>query len=41
VVPGKLAVAAFSPRLNQAGNRVRIMRAIEYVSGRLKLGLFQ
>ncbi len=41
VVPGKLAVAAFSPRLNQAGNSVRAMRAIEYVSQRLGLGLFQ
>jgi glutaminase len=41
VVPEKLAVAAFSPRLNQAGNSVRAMRAIEYVSQRLGLGLFQ
>jgi glutaminase len=41
VAPGKLAVAAFSPRLNQAGNSVRAMRAIEYVSDRLGLGLFQ
>ena len=41
VVPGKMAVAAFSPRLNQAGNNVRAMRAIEYVSERLGLGLFQ
>jgi len=41
VVPGKLAVAAFSPRLNQAGNSVRAMRAIAHVSDRLGLGLFQ
>jgi glutaminase len=41
VAPGKLAVAAFSPRLNQAGNSVRAMRAIEYVSQRLGLGLFE
>ncbi|TYT75928.1 glutaminase A [Desulfobotulus mexicanus] len=41
VVPGEMAVAAFSPRLNQAGNSVRAMRAIEYVSQRLGLGLFQ
>ncbi|PTN32683.1 glutaminase [Desulfonatronum sp. SC1] len=36
-----MAVAAFSPRLNQADNSVRAMRAIEYVSQRLGLGLFQ
>jgi glutaminase len=41
VVPGKLAVAAFSPRLNQAGNSVRAMRAIAHVSQRLGLGLFE
>jgi glutaminase len=41
VVPGKLALAAFSPRLDQAGNSVRAMRAIAYVSQRLGLGLFE
>lgn len=41
VAPGKLAVAAFSPRLNQAGNSVRAMRAIEYLAHRLGLGHFQ
>ncbi|WPL19874.1 Glutaminase 1 [Thiorhodovibrio winogradskyi] len=41
VAPAKLAVAAFSPRLNQSGNSIRAMRAIAYVSQRLGLGLFQ
>lgn len=41
VVPGKMAIVGFSPRLNQAGNSVRAMRAIEYVSERMGLGLFQ
>ncbi|NCC26321.1 MAG: glutaminase, partial [Deltaproteobacteria bacterium] len=41
VAPGRMAVAAFSPRLNQAGNSIRAMRAIEYISGRLGLNLFE
>lgn len=41
VVPGKMAIVGFSPRLNQAGNSVRAMRAIEYIRERLGLGLFQ
>jgi glutaminase len=41
VAPGKLALAAFSPRLDQAGNSVRAMRAIAYVSQRLGLGVFE
>lgn len=40
VVPGKLAIAAFSPRLNPAGNSVRAMRAIRKISGDLGLGLY-
>jgi glutaminase len=40
VVPGRLAVAAFSPRLNSAGNSVRGWQVIADVVNRLKLGLF-
>ncbi len=40
VVPGRLAVAAFSPRLNAAGNSVRGWFAVADVVNRLKLGLF-
>ena len=40
VVPGRLAVAAFSPRLNSAGNSVRGWFAVADVVNRLKLGLF-
>lgn len=40
VVPGRLAVAAFSPRLNAAGNSVRGWSAIADVVDQLKLGLF-
>jgi glutaminase len=40
VVPGRLAVAAFSPKLNAAGNSVRGWLAIADVVNRLKLGLF-
>ena len=40
VVPGKFAIAAFSPRLNEAGNSVRAQKAIRYISGRLGLDIF-
>ncbi|MGO9929714.1 MAG: glutaminase A [Mycobacterium sp.] len=40
VVPGRLAVAAFSPRLNAAGNSVRGWFAVAEVVNRLELGLF-
>jgi len=40
VVPGRLAVAAFSPKLNSAGNSVRGWFAVADVVNRLKLGLF-
>jgi glutaminase len=40
VVPGKFAIAAFSPRLNEAGNSVRAMRAIRHISGELGVGLY-
>jgi len=40
VVPGKFAIAAFSPRLNESGNSVRAMKAIRYISGELGVGLY-
>jgi len=40
VVPGKGAIADFSPRLDDAGNSVRAQRVIEYVARKLDLNLF-
>ncbi len=40
IVPGKMAIAAFSPRLNAAGNSVRAQRAIHYIAGELGVGIF-
>jgi glutaminase len=40
VVPGRFAIAAFSPRLNEAGNSVRSMNAIRDISGELGLDVF-
>jgi glutaminase len=40
VVPGQFAIAAFSPRLNQAGNSVRSMKAIREIAGELGIGIF-
>lgn len=40
VAPGKMAIAAFSPRLDEHGNSVRARRAIRELAGRLGLGLF-
>jgi len=40
VVPGKYAIAAFSPRLNEAGNSIRAMKAIRYIAGELGAGLY-
>lgn len=40
VVPGKFAIAAFSPRLNEAGNSIRAMRAIRQIAGDLGVGLY-
>ena len=40
VVPGQFAIAAFSPRLNDAGNSIRAMRAIRWISGELGVGLY-
>ena len=40
VAPGRLAVAAFSSRLNPAGNSVRGWAAVEDIANELGLGLF-
>ena len=40
VVPGEMAIAAFSPRLNAAGNSVRAQKAIHYIAGKLRVGIF-
>lgn len=40
VVPGKFAIAAFSPRLNEAGNSVRALRAIRDIVSELGVGLY-
>jgi len=40
VVPGRFAIAAFSPRLNEAGNSVRAQKAIRYIAGQLGVGVF-
>jgi glutaminase len=41
VAPGKMAIVGFSPRLNEAGNSVRSLMAIEYISDQLNLSLFK
>jgi glutaminase len=40
VVPGKMAIVGFSPRVNDAGNSVRAMKAIEFISDELGVNLF-
>lgn len=40
VVPGKMAIVGFSPRVNDAGNSVRAMKAIEYIADQLGVGVF-
>lgn len=40
VVPGEFAIAAFSPRLNEAGNSVRSLKAIRHIAGELGVGLY-
>jgi glutaminase len=40
VVPGRFAIAAFSPRLNAAGNSVRALNAIRDIAGELGVGVF-
>src|SRR5438034_1431947 len=40
VVPGKGAIAVFSPRLDEAGNSIKAQRVIEYVAQKLDLNVF-
>jgi glutaminase len=40
VVPGKMGIAAFSPRLNEAGNSIRASEAILHISKTLDLNVF-
>ena len=40
VVPGKFAIATFSPPLNPAGNSVRGLKAIGYIASELGVGLY-
>lgn len=40
VVPGRMAIVGFSPRLNDAGNSIRSMKAIEYLSEKFGLSIF-
>ena len=40
VSPGKLAIAAYSPPLDKAGNSVRAQAAITEIAHTLELGLF-
>lgn len=41
VVPGKMALVGYSPRLSTAGNSVRGMKALEAISAELGLSLFR
>lgn len=40
VVPGEMAIVAFSPRVNDAGNSVRAAEAINYIADQLGVNLF-
>ena len=40
VVPGKGAIAVFSPRLDEAGNSVKAQKVIEYVANKLDFNLY-
>lgn len=40
VVPGRFAIAAFSPRLNEAGNSIRSLNAIRDIAGELGVGVY-
>ena len=40
IVPGRFAIATFSPPLNPAGNSVRGMKAIRHIAGTLGVGLY-
>ena len=39
-MPGRFAIAAFSPPLNEAGNSVKSLKAIRYIAGTLGVGVF-
>ncbi len=41
VVPGKMAIVGFSPRLSETGNSVRAMRALTDMAHELDLGVFR
>lgn len=41
VVPGRLAIASFSPPVNAAGNSVRAQLAIKYIADQLGASLFE
>lgn len=40
VAPGRMAIAAFSPPLDEAGNSVKAWKAIEYISDKLELNVY-
>lgn len=40
IVPGEMAIAAFSPRLDSSGNSVRAQKAIHFIAGKLGVGIF-
>ncbi len=40
IVPGKGAIAVFSPRLDEAGNSVKAQKVIEFVANKLDFNLF-
>jgi glutaminase len=40
VVPGRMAIVGFSPRVNDAGNSVRSMKAVEHIAERLGANVF-
>lgn len=41
IVPGEMAIAAFSPRLNEAGNSIRATKAINYIAEKFKFNIFE
>lgn len=40
VVPGRMAIVGFSPRLSEAGNSIRASKATEHIARRLGLNIF-
>ena len=40
VIPGSFGIAAFSPRLDDAGNSVRAQKAIQYITNKLGINIF-